>query len=83
MCIFKAPSISVPDTPIPAPLPADLESAPKVESVDFGGSAKVDTETASGVKGEKSTGKSSLKVKLNKPDMKLTKPTNVGANLSL
>lgn len=62
MC-FSAPKITVPETPTPAPLPPPVEDAPKVEGVDFGGSAETDTETASGVKGEKSKGKSSLKVK--------------------
>lgn len=74
MC-FSAPKISIPDTPTPAPLPPPLEDAPKVESVEFGGSAETDTETASGIKGEKAKGKSSLKVKKT-----MTAPKTTGVN---
>ncbi|MGL5583274.1 MAG: putative phage head protein [Cetobacterium sp.] len=77
MC-FSAPKISVPDTPTPAPLPPPIEDAPKVEGVEFGGSAETDTETASGIKGEKSKGKSSLKVK--KEPMA---PKKTGANIQM
>lgn len=64
MCMFKPPKISTPDTPTPAPLPPPIEDAPKVESVEFGGGAKEDdTEKATGIKGDKATGKSSLKIK--------------------
>ncbi|UTQ78167.1 hypothetical protein [Aeromonas phage JELG-KS1] len=75
MCFMKAPSIStaVPTTPDPL---ADPAGAPKVESVDFGGSSESDTETASGIKGEKAKGKSSLKI--NKPKAN----AKIGANYS-
>lgn len=78
MCLFKTPEITVPDVKTPAPLPPPIEEAPTVESVDFGGGVESDTETASGVKGEKKTGKSSLKIE-KKP---LTK-SKVGANLQI
>lgn len=71
MCFMKAPSISTPEVKTPDPLP-DPEAAPKVESVDFGGSAKSDTETASGIKGEKAKGKSSLKITKPKSSIKMT-----------
>lgn len=77
MCMFKAPKISVPDTPTPAPLPPPIEDAPKVESVEFGGDAKTDTEDATGVKGDKSTGKGSLKITRSSVNK------NVGANYAI
>lgn len=61
MCFMKAPKISTPEVKTPDPLPEPAD-APKVESVDFGGSSASDTQTASGVKGEKAKGKSSLKI---------------------
>lgn len=60
MCF--APSVKIPDTPTPAPLPPPLEDAPKVESVDFGGENKNDTEDASGFAGKTKLGKGSLKI---------------------
>jgi len=75
MC-FSAPKITVPDTPTPAPLPPPIEDAKKVESVDFGGSAKTDTEDATGIKGEKAKGKASLKINKNQVNPKM----KVGAN---
>lgn len=65
MC-FSAPSISVPDTPTPAPLPPPIEQAPTVDSVKFG-DVDTDTETASGVKGKRAKGKSSLQIKKRDP----------------
>lgn len=82
MCLFKVPEIKIPDTPIPAPLPPELDSAKTVESIDFGGGAKLETETASGIKGEKSTGKSSLKIKTNKPKATSNR-SSTGANFNL
>lgn len=79
MCFFSTPKITVPDTPTPAPLPPPVDDAPKVESIDFGGGVKSDTETASGIKGEKSKGKGSLKIEKKKP---LT-PSKTGANLTI
>lgn len=79
MCFFKAPNITVPDTPTPAPLPPPIEESPKVESVDFGGGVESDTETASGVKGQKATGKSSLKIEKEKKPV----TSKVGANLTI
>lgn len=76
MCFFKAPSISTPMVATPDPLP-DPEEAKKVESVDFGGSSESDTESASGIKGEKAKGKSSLKI--NKPKVN----AKIGANYSI
>lgn len=76
MCFFKAPTVNVPEVKTPDPLP-DPADAPKVESVDFGGSAETDTETASGIKGEKAQGKSSLKI--NKPKVN----AKIGANYSI
>ena len=73
MCFMKAPSISTPQVSAPAPL-ADPADAPKVETIDFGGSSKSDTETASGIKGEKATCKSSLKINRTKSN------AQVGAN---
>lgn len=73
MCFMKAPNISTPQVSTPAPLP-DPADAPKVETVDFGGSSESDTETASGIKGEKAQGKSSLKINRTKATAK------VGAN---
>lgn len=61
MCFMKAPKISTEQVVAPPPL-AEPEDAPKVESVQFGGSADSSTETASGVKGLKAKGKSSLKI---------------------
>lgn len=61
MCFMKAPKISTEQVVAPPALP-EPEDAPKVESVQFGGSADSDTETASGVKGMKAKGKSSLKI---------------------
>lgn len=61
MCFMKAPSISTPQVTAPAPLP-EPDDAPKVETIDFGGSSDSNTETASGIKGEKAKGKSSLKI---------------------
>ena len=75
MC-FSTPKISVPEVKTPDPLP-DPTDAPKVESVDFGGSSDSDTETASGIKGEKSKGKSSLKI--NKPKVN----AKIGANYTI
>lgn len=82
MCLFKTPEIKVPDVETPAPPPPAIESAPTVNSIDFGGGAETETETASGVKGEKSTGKSSLKVKLTGEKGKST-TSKTGANLRL
>lgn len=62
MCFMKSPKISVPDTPTPAPLPPDPESAKKVESVEFGGE-KQNTADVTGVQGSGTSGKSSLKIK--------------------
>jgi len=78
MC-FSAPKITVPDTPTPAPLPPPIEDAKKVEGVDFGGSAETDTETASGFKGEKAKGKSSLKIKKNQANPKMKVGVNTGS----
>lgn len=75
MCFMKAPSISTPQVHTPDPLP-EPDAAPKVESVDFGGSSDSNTETASGVKGEKAKGKSSLKI------ARSTVSKQLGANYS-
>ena len=72
MCF--APSVKIPDTPTPAPLPPPLEDAPRVESVDFGGD-KTDTEDASGFAGKTKLGKGSLKIE--KPS---TSAKSTGAN---
>ena len=76
MCF--APSVKIPETPTPAPLPPPLEDAPKVESVDFGGEGKnTNTEDATGIAGKSSLGKGSLKIEKNKaPSAKKT-----GANI--
>lgn len=76
MCF--APSVKIPETPTPAPLPPPLEDAPKVESVDFGGEGKnTNTEDATGIAGKSSLGKGSLKIEKNKtPAVKKT-----GANI--
>lgn len=77
MCF--GPSVKIPDTPTPAPLPPPIEDAPKVESVDFGGAGtKNDTEEASGFTGKSKLGKGSLKIEKN------TQPANkvTGANYS-
>lgn len=74
MCFMKAPKISTPEVKAPEPL-ADPADAPKVESVDFGGSSESDTTTASGIKGEKAKGKSSLKIN------KTPTVSKTGANL--
>lgn len=76
MCFFSSPTIETPDTKPPAPLPPPPE-ANKVESVDFGGSAKKDTQDHTGIKGDKATGKSSLKITKKPAQTKTT-----GANLS-
>lgn len=73
MCFMKTPKISTQNVTTPEPL-ADPADAPKVETVDFGGSAKKDTESASGVAGSKATGKGSLKI--SKPKA----PVNTGVN---
>lgn len=74
MCFMKSPNISTPMVSTPDPLP-EPDAAKKVESVDFGGSATPDTESASGVKGAKATGKSSLRI--NRPK----EAAKVGANI--
>lgn len=76
MCFMKAPSISTPQVVAPAPLP-EPEDAPKVETIDFGGSSESDTETASDIKGEKSKGKSSLKI------ARSTVNKKIGANYTI
>ncbi|MGL5566927.1 MAG: putative phage head protein [Plesiomonas sp.] len=74
MCF--APSVKIPETPTPAPLPPPLEDAPKVESVDFGGD-KTNTEDASGFAGKTKQGKGSLKIEKTPAMPKVT-----GANVS-
>jgi hypothetical protein len=74
--MFKQPKITVPDTPVPAPLPPPIEDAKKVEEIDFGGAGKTNTEDASGIKGSKDTGKGSLTIKR-------TSATKTGANYAV
>lgn len=77
MCMFKQPKITVPDTPVPAPLPPPIEDAKKVEEIDFGGDSKSTTEDASGIKGSKESGKGSLKIQRSPVNK------NVGANYAV
>lgn len=72
MCMFKPPKMEA--SPTPAPLPPPIETVKTVESVDFGSTGKADTEKATGIKGDKSTGKSSLKIS------KSGVNKNIGAN---
>lgn len=80
MCFMSAPGIFIPNTPTPAPLPPPIEDAPKVESIDFGGGAETESEKSSGVKGKKSSGKSSLKIPKKKKLKEDTKKTGVNYN---
>lgn len=72
MCL-STPKISTPDTPTPAPLPPDIDKVKQVESVKYG-DADTNTETASGRKGKRAKGKSSLQIK------KPTEPKSTGVN---